>query len=114
MKSCTGLQCWQAVLWSVQQISVSTTRNSLSVPRSQGAPVVQKHFSLRICQKWVRSRGVQKTEREGGYRKFRAGFQSLMSKMEEKRSARLGGTLSLIRKYNMSDRRTYVPATGIS
>jgi len=44
MKSCTGLHCWQAVLWSVQQISVSTTRNSLSVPRLQGAPVVQKHF----------------------------------------------------------------------
>lgn len=35
-------------------------------------------------------------------------------KMEEKRSARLGGTLSLIPKYNMSDRRTYVPVTGIS
>lgn len=35
-------------------------------------------------------------------------------KMEEKRSGRLGGTLSLIPKYNMSDRRTYVPVTGIS
>ncbi len=37
-----------------------------------------------------------------------------MSKMEEKRSARLGGTSSRIPKYNMSDRTTYVPVTGIS